>query len=381
MTVFKAFLKILSRNKWILILYTTILIFFSVFSVQSNENTMVFESTKPDIYITNHDEDQGITRSLINYLTERSNVISLPSEEDALSDAIFYRHVNFAIEIPAGFRTDFLAGKNPEITTQSSGDYNASLAEMTLTRFLETAGAYRLIDHDEQKLIQDIEKTLSTEVPVRLTTKLDASGLNRAAFYYNFLNYPLLVGCIFIICLILLSFRDPKIADRITIGALKPEKVNRILLGANCLFAAAMWLVYVLISFIVVGGAMFSIQGLLFILNSFVFTFLVVALALLIANLVKSRNALNGLVNVIGLGSSFLCGAFVPMQWLPDFVRTIAHVLPSYWYIEANNKISTLETLSWSTLQPIFFNILVVILFAATFIVLTNFITARRHQD
>lgn len=183
------------------------------------------------------------------------------------------------------------------------------------------------------------------------------------------------------ICLVLLSFRNSKIAQRLAVGATPQSKINRILLGGNLLFAFTLWLVYIGISFIIVGQPMFSNHGLLLILNSFIFTFCVVAMALLLANLIKSRNALNGVVNVIGLGGSFLCGVFVPLAWLPDSVRIIAHALPSFWYVSANEYIAELETFSWESLCPLFGYFLIVLAFTAAFIILTNLIsTLHRRQ-
>lgn len=380
MTIFKAFLQILNRNKGILILYSAILICFSIFSLQSNESTINFEATNPDIYILNHDSGHELSDSLVKYLSERSNVIDLPSDPESLDDALFYRRVNFIMEIPEHFSVNYLAGENPEIDFRSTGDYNASLAEMSLQRYLETAGAYRLISQGENELVQNVESTLGQSVTVELTAHTDTSGLNRAAFYYNFLNYPLIAGCIFMICLTLLSFRNSKVTSRIKVGAISPERVNRILLVSNLLFALVMWLIYIVLSFWIAGTVMFSVQGLWFIGNSLAFTGCITAMAFLIAQLVNSRNALNGIVNVIGLGSSFLCGAFVPLVWLPGSVKAIAHLLPSYWYIDANEQIKLLETFSWETLLPIILNITVVIIFTVVFVLAANYLS-RHRQD
>lgn len=389
MTVFKAFLRILSRNKWVVIMYSAILIIFSAFSLQSNQSAVNFEAVKPDLYLINLDTDQGLTKSLVAYLSEKNNIIDLPTDNlnaastissDAVSDALFYRQINLAVEIPAGFRADFLAGKNPALTIRSSGDYNAALAEMDLTRFLDVANQYLAADQDEAALIQNLEATLAIEVEVELTSTRDTSSLDRAAFYYNFMNYPLLVGCIYIISTIMLSFREQKVSRRIAMGGLTPSSINRILLAANSLFSLCLWLIYVIVSLIVVGPIMFSLHGLWLILNSLVFTLCVTALAFLIANLLKSRNAINGITNVVGLGSSFLCGAFVPMTWLPNSVITIAHLLPSYWYISANDQISSLEAFSPETLWPIIFHLLVVLAFSLAFILFANLLSRRRRE-
>lgn len=386
MTVFKAFLRILARNKWVILMYSAILIIFSVFSLQANESTVTFEAVKPDLCIINHDAEEGITKSLVDYLSANNNIIDLPADDpDAISDALFYRKINYLVEIPAGFRDDFLAGRNPAITTRSTGDYNASLAEMNLTRFLNVVNQYLATAAssdaqtvDEATLIKNLEATLATEVDVQLTSALDATSLDRAAFYYNFMNYPLLVGCIYIVATVMLSFRDEKISRRIAMGGVTPEHVNRILLAANALFALALWLSYVLISFVVVGPVMFSLHGLWLILNSFVFTLCAAALAFLIANLLRSRNAINGITNVVALGSSFLCGAFVPITWLPDGVVAAAHILPSYWYISANDLITTLETFTFDSLQPAILHLLVILAFTAFFIIVANLLSHRR---
>ena len=51
MTVFKTFFKILNKNKGIIILYTVILLTFGAFNMSNSESTMVFEASKPDIYL------------------------------------------------------------------------------------------------------------------------------------------------------------------------------------------------------------------------------------------------------------------------------------------------------------------------------------------
>lgn len=396
MTVFKAFLRILARNKWVVLMYSAILIIFSSLSLQSSQTAVTFEAVKPDLYLVNHDVDQGITKSLVTYLSDRSNLIDLPADSpEAISDALFYRHINLAVEIPAGFRADFLAGKNPAIAIKSSGDYNAALAEMDLTRFLDVANQYLAVAQsvntaisptdpanapDETTLIKNLEATLAVKTKVELTSTRDASSLDRAAFYYSFMNYPLLVGCLYIITTVMLSFRGQRVARRIAMGGLTPESINRTLLVANSLFALCLWLVYVLISFIVVGPVMFSLHGLWFILNSGVFTLCATALAFLIANLLKGQNAVNGITNVIGLGSSFLCGAFVPMSLLPDSIVAVAHFLPSYWYISANSQIASLETFAFTSVRPIIFHLLVVLAFSAVFVLLANLLSRRRQS-
>lgn len=129
------------------------------------------------------------------------------------------------------------------------------------------------------------------------------------------------------------------------------KKHNRILLLSNALFAIFLWIIYVILSFILVGNIMFSKQGLVYIINSFIFTMCALTIAFLIANLINNKNAINGIINVVALGSSFLCGAFVPVTFLPKSVLNIAHILPTYWYINSNELLSIITSLFSSLLK------------------------------
>ena len=103
------------------------------------------------------------------------------------------------------------------------------------------------------------------------------------------------------------------------------------------------------------------------------------ALAFLIANLVSNKETLNGIVNVLALGTSFLCGAFVPMQWLPDGVLKAAHVFPSYYFIKNNEIIKSMENFSMDVVKPVIINMIIVLVFAIGFVVINNVITGKKR--
>lgn len=380
MTVFKTFFKILNKNKFIVIMYTAFLIGFGGFNMQTSDNSMNYVASKPDILIVNYDEEKGITKDLIKYISDNSNIIDIADSEEARNDALFYRDVNYIIYIPENYNEDFMSGKNPKIDIKSTGDYQSSFAEMLVTRYVKVANIYKESYKNEDDLITKINETLSKETEVEITSKLDTSGLSKATFYYNFANYSILASLVYVIALILSSFKNKNIHKRTIISKTNYKKINRQLLLSNTLLSIILWLFYVILSFILIGNVMFSIQGLLYIVNSFIFTMCATTLALFIGNLVTNKNAINGIVNVIALGSSFLCGAFVPMRWLPDSVIGIAHVLPSYYYISTNETLATLETFNIETLKPIIINMAVMLVFAIIFIVFGNIVSKRKRK-
>lgn len=380
MTVFKTFLKILNKNKFIIILYTMFLIFFGGFNMQTSENNTNFVASKPDIMIVNYDEEKGITKDLIKYIEENSNVVDLKNNEDAINDALFYRDVNYVVYIPKNYNKDFMDGKNPEIEIKSTGDYQSSFAEMLLSRYIKVANIYQKSINSEEELISKINETLSKKSEVEITSKLDTNILSKATFYYNFANYSIMACLIYVICLILASFKDIKIQKRTIISSTNYKTLNRKILLSNSLFSIILWMIYVVLSFILVGDIMFSIHGIFYLINSFVFTICATTIALFIGNIVSNKNAISGIVNVISLGSSFLCGAFVPMEWLPDGVIKIAHILPSYYYISNNEVLKTLELINLNTIKPILLNIIIVLSFSIMFIILTNIVSKRKQK-
>ncbi len=380
MIVFKTFLKVLNKNKFIVMLYTIMLLIFGGFNMQTSDTSMNFEASKPDIVIVNEDVNEGVTKNLIEYIEKNSNKKDVNCDSQSLDDALFYRELNYIIYIPKNYREDFLNGKNPKIDIKSTGDYQSSLAEMMLERYVEVANSYSNVYDDEDELINKINETLSKEANIEITSKLDTNNLAKATFYYNFASYSILAAGIYVICMILSSFKSEKIKKRTVISSINYSKYNMQLLLSNGLFAVILWLLYVLLSFILIGDIMYTAHGIIYIINSFIFTMCALVIAFFIGNIVSNKNAINGIVNVVALGSSFLCGAFVPMQWLPDTVLNIAHILPTYYYISNNEMVATLETINFESLKPIIINMAIIILFIIVFIILTNIIAKRKRK-
>jgi ABC-2 type transport system permease protein len=378
MTVFKTFLKVLNKCKGTIIMYTIILVAFGIFNMKTSDNQTNFVASKPDILIINNDVEEGITKNLIEYMKKNSEIIEVADNEEARNDALFYRDVNYIIYIPENFREDFLNQKNPKIEIKSTGDYQASLAEMMLERYIRIANTYTSTLNSEEEIISSINETLEKETKTELTSKLDTDNLSKMAFYYNFANYSMLAGCVYVICIILSSFKSEMIRKRTTISSMNYKKYNIQLLLSNSLFAFVLALVYAGLSFILIGDTMFTLNGLFSIINLFVLTLCALTIAFLIGNLLSNKEAINGIVNVVALGSSFLCGSFVPMEWLPDSILKIAHILPSYYYVKNNEILKEMEVFNLETLEPILMNMVIMIAFSLVFILITNVITKKK---
>ena len=301
MTVYKTFFKVVNKYKFLIIIYTAMLILFAGFNMQTSQNSTNFVAEKPDVLIINNDKEQKLSKNLVEYIEKNSNIVDIENDEEARNDALFYRDVSYIIYIPENYSKDFLNGLNPEINIKSAGDAGSSYAEMMLTRYIKVANIYQKELQNEDELIKTINETLEKEAETEITSKLDTDNLTRAAFYYNFMNYSILAGCVYVICIIISSFREEKIRKRTVISSMNYKKFNIQLLVSNGALALILWFLYVVLSFILIGDIMFTAHGLILIANSFVFSICSLTIAFLIANLINNKNAINGIINVVAL--------------------------------------------------------------------------------
>lgn len=380
MTVFKTFWKVVKKYKGTVIMYTIMLIIFGALNMTTGDNQTTFTDSKPDILIINNDEEVGITKNLIEYIKTNSKIIDIKNDEEAINDALFYRDVNYIIYIPQNYRQDVLNGLNPEINIKSTGDYQASLAEMMLKKYVKIQNIYANKIQDETELIEAINNNLSKKSEIQITSKLDTKKLQSQTQYFNFGTYSIMAVVIFVVCLVLSSFHEKAINKRSLISSMNYKKHNTLLLLSSFIYSSIVWVAFTLIGIILVGDVSFTPRGLVYMLNSFVFTFCSLTIALLISTLINNKEAISGIINVIALGSSFLCGAFVPAEWLPDTVLKIAHVLPAYWYINSNELLKTMEVINIENLKPVFINMIVVIGFSIAFIFINNLVSKRKQK-
>ena len=380
MTVFKTFFRIVNKLKPTIILYTALLIIFGAVNMKTSDNNINFVNSKPDILIINQDVNKGLTKNLIDYMKKNSNIVKVENNEDKINDSLFYREVSYVIYIPKDYRKNVLLGNNPKLDIKKTDEYDAHLSEMMLKRYIKLQNIYNEEAGSEDELITLINDNINDDVNVKITSKVDTSKTYNIAYYFNFASYSILAIIIYIICLVLCSFKEESISKRINISSINYKSHNNKILLASIVFSSIVWFLFVIIGVIVVGDIMFSLRGLISIINSLIFTFCALTLSILISSLTNNKNAISGIVNVIALGSAFLCGAFVPAEYLPNSVLNFAHILPAYYYINSNDLLKNIDVINISSMHPIIINTIIIIMFSILFIILNNVVTRKKRK-
>ena len=379
MTVFKTFFKVLNKNKVIIFIYTVILLIFSISNSTTSENAINYEDTKANFVIINNDKEGIISNDFIEYVNNNAKVSDITSE-DAINDALFYRQIDYVVYIPNNFSNDFMSGKNPIIDVKSVGNYESTLAERLVSNYFKILKIYLNNGYVDNELLSKTKEALVTNVSSEIISKVDVDKISKMSFYFNFESYSIIACLIYIICLILSIFNNEKIRKRTIISSTNYKKNNRILLLANCIYSFIVWFFYTLVAFILFKNSMFTSAGLVFIINSLLFTICITSLAFMIGNIVNNKDAINGIVNIIAIGSSFLCGAFVPVEYLPSGVLKFAHILPTYYYINSNELLQVIEEYNFKSLKPIYFNMIMIIIFTLLFVILTNIFIKKKRK-
>ena len=379
MTVFKTILKILNKLKGMVILYTAILVAITALNQTSGNNMTNFEDSKPSVLIVNKDSEDNIAKGFEYYISKHSEIKDIDTkDEEKINDAIFYRDVNYVIYIPKDFGKNLLDGKNPSLEYKSCGDEYSSYAQMMVEKYIKTVLIYKDY-YSGVELISKVNKVVDKDTKVYMKTTLDTSKLSSMTQYFNILNYALLAGCVYCISMILASLNDETVRKRTIISSFNYKKYNRIVLLSNSIVIFAMWILYMILALILFKDLMFSSNGLGYVINSFVFTICSLTIGFLIGNITQNKNAIGGIVNVIALGTSFLCGCFVPFEYMPDYVLKIAHILPTYYYVANNQLIKTMEAFNFESIKPLLINGAVIVISSFIFVAVTNYVSKRKQ--
>lgn len=379
MIIFSTVFKILNKLKGNLILYTVILLAITLFNTTSG-NMNHYEATKPDILIVNKNQNNEITKGFVSYLKEQAILKDIDiNDQEKVDDALFYRDISYVVYIPENFGGDLVNDKNPTIGYKSNGNENASFTQMLIEKYIKTVNLYK--EHYQGKALnQKVKQVINQKTKVNLNTSLDSSKLNQVNVYFNFLNYALLAGGVYCMTMILASLNQEGVRKRTIMSSFSYRKYNWIVFASLGLASFIVWLSYMIISFILFKEIMLSGNGIAYILNSFVFSICSLAVGFLIGTITHNKQAIGGIVNVVALGTSFLCGCFVPMSFMPSYVLKIAHILPTYYFVQNNELIKTLEYFKLETLQPIIINGIIVLGFTLSFVLITLMISKRKQK-
>ena len=391
MIVFKTFWRIMKRYWWIVFIYVAILTSLSVINLKTAPVTD-FVDTKPEITIVSQNSSdlatKPFTKNFLNYLSKNTKIINL--KESETTDALFYQEISMILYLPKDLESKILSGQKVTLDYRTSGNYTAELSknlikryfELQRTEILESKNSSKeqsnFLSENSEKIISNLNQRLDQSPTVRLASK-NATNLSKIAALFNFASYTIMAIILYVTCFINASFNKSPVKKRTMVSSLHLKKYNFSLLLANSIFAFSVFALLTTLSFFVLGNIVLTPFFIFEILNILLYTLAALTLAELVSTFNLSRDAVSGVVNLLSLAPAFLSGAFVPTYFLPSFVLTIAHIFPTYWFIDTNNKITTMTEFNFSSFLTILPNLLVLVLFSIIFIV-ANLVLSKKKR-
>ncbi len=391
MIVFKTFWRIMKRYWWIVFIYVAILTSLSVINLKTAPVTN-FVDTKPEITIVSQNPSdlatKPFTKNFLNYLSKNTKIIDL--KESETTDALFYQEISMILYLPEDLESKIISGQKITLDYRTSGNYTAELSknlikryfELQRTEILESKNSSKeqsnIISEDSEKIISSLNQRLDQSPTVRLASK-NATNLSKIAAFFNFASYTIMAIILYVTCFINASFNKSPVKKRTMVSSLHLKKYSFSLLLANSIFAFSVFVLLTTLSFFVLGDIVLTPFFIFEILNILLYTLAALTLAELVSTFNLSRDAVSGVVNLLSLAPAFLSGAFVPTYFLPSFVLTIAHIFPTYWFIDTNNKITTLTEFNFNSFLTILPNLLVLVLFSIIFIV-ANLVLSKKKR-
>lgn len=371
MQVFKLCMKILKRNAPVMSIYVGIFIVLSVMLMTNfSGGPSTFQTTKTSMAFFTQ-EDTPLTDGLIQALSENAVFVDLENDPQQLQDALYYRRVDYIVRIPEGFTQDFVSGGSPIIEkTSIPGSASNVYIDLKIQRYLHLAQMYVsfLPDEDLDTIANYVLDDLSKETEVDLLASGATNGsAGSLQYHFNYMAYTFMFVLILGVSILMMTLNNPVIQRRNACSPISAFQMNLQVFLSILLFGIVAWIILVLLSFLFARGEVENPNTVYFVLNSFLFAATTAGLSYLISILIKGREAIVAVANIITLGSCFISGVFVPQELLSESVLRMARVLPTYWFVTGNRIISTMDQWGGAASQELSQTMVIQVGFAIAF--------------
>lgn len=381
MTVFKCYMKILRQNIGLVIMYLAI--FFSVaivmqFAAGKSEDSL-FETASIDLGVVN--EDGGtLAQGLVDYLSGIHHVMLMDNNPEQLQENLFYRNVEYILQIPADFYETCMVNGESLKVTKVPGSYSSFYVDQQISSYLNTIQTYLAAGFSQEKAIQAVKE--ETHEPVtKLTFDSGTSDTSPYTYYFRYIPYLFLGALCYTMGYILMAFKKGDIQKRMEASAISVRRQSVEGLLATGMIGVILWLIGFLgVTFMYRSRFWQSGLCVYYILNTFTMLIVALSLSYLIGMFITNSNLLSGVANLVSLAMCFLCGVFVPMDVMDKSVLKFAQFLPVYWYEQVNEILSRHHTLSPEFLGQVLIGIGIQLLFAAAFISLILVVSRYRKE-
>ena len=385
MQVFKLYFQLLKNNKWVIILYSAIflavaLVMSDAQSVDGNNNQKAMEEEVLTIAIIDEDRE-SLGNGLKEYFGNGNKLMEMEYDEQEILDELYWRKLDYALVIPKGFEASLLDDNVEDMELkcmQVPGYFDAEMFESELNMYLSKLTSLLKTGYsmeDAQEKLLDLQ---SEETTVEVATFVNVNQNDKTTTFLNYVPYLFISLGMNGIGLILLSFNAPLVKARMECSSTTMKERIAGLVGGILLYGLLLMGVVVVVVAILSKGSIFTDARFpYFLLNLLAMLLFSLSLGFFTGVIAKNQDAVNGLVNVLGIGLCFIGGVFVPHEFFGEEVLKVAKFFPTYWYAVTNESIGAMTTMTSELANDIFWQVGLVlgyalVIFAVTVVIMSN---------
>ena len=346
MQVFNAFMKIVLKRISVPIMYIGIFLTISLFMMNSGaESDAKYKDQQLDISVIDLDDSKA-SQSLIDFLSIKNKVKKIEYDKDKVLSGIYYQNTDYVLTDNKNYEENLKAGKLDNLFTNycANDSFGSVFGDRQVSRYISVVDSYLKSGTEFSEALNKAAALVTEETEVNTESFNSDKNENffsgNSHYFFQYLPYIFISILITALSPTLLVLNRKEIRDRTNASCISTfRQTAQTTLGA-VIYSFIIWAVFMTAFVLMCKENVFEKECLLAVINSFVFLIISLSLAMLISQFLKSEQTAGMIANVFGLGMAFLCGVFVPMEYLSKPVLTAAHFLPAYWFVKANNMLS-----------------------------------------
>lgn len=358
MHLYKNFFKMISKYKSGLIIYGCIFAVMIIVLLANglpqvsrsgeDENANIADDSYTIGYIDN--SDSALSKALIEYLDENNDMVDMSDKtEDNVKTMVFFAAVSASITIDEDFENKVIAGDDTAVTYLADAGDGPSvyLIENMINNYLKTYVTYLDMGFAPEDAITKTKDNLelNAKASVYIAEGSDASAADHkfdfvvgtACKFFIYISFSALTLCI---GGVLVKSNTGKVAERIKAAPVKPGMISLVNTAGLIICGFILWVIMGIVILLMGSSSAMvkehSVPLFAILLASVICN---CAMASFISSFNVSENVMPMVVNIAGLGLSFISGVFVPQCLMDPKVLAISKFMPFYWGVRVIDSI------------------------------------------
>ena len=375
MSTFKTSLKIVAAHRIYVLVYLMALslLGLNAGAARSEDTSSQVKEATASVAVIDRD-GSTVSRGVKDYVESVGKVQPLEDSRQAIQDATAQNRISYILIIPAGYgqRLQEAArqGTEPPRMDTVIGYESAagSLMNARTDSYLgQVTGYLSTLTDDPARAVALAKETMDHSAPAKRIAQ-DATPLPHGfVVYAMFSFYPIMAFAIVTISTLMTSLGRRSVHSRLTAAPVSGRSRSLGTIGACLMIGLVGWLWIFGLGVANLGNsAVMTSAPLLGVVGAALGAYMLVAVSLgfLLGQVGLGHNAASAVANIGGLAMSFLSGAWVPTEWLPDAVVQASKFTPGYWAAQAISGAYTADSMSATVIHPLLVDCGICTLFA-----------------